>query len=159
MLKFLTSHCPDIKDVFKNALENNKLTAPSIQKDITNACAVVTANAISLELGDEVFSILVVEARDISNKEQMAVVLRFVDKKSCVVERFVGIVHVTDTSAVPLKAAIESLLATYGLNITRIRGQGYDGASNMRVEFNGLKSLLLAENKSAYFVHCFAHQL
>ncbi|XP_074324622.1 uncharacterized protein LOC141661498 isoform X1 [Apium graveolens] len=57
------------------------------------------------------------------------------------------------------RAAIESLLETYGLSITRIRGQGYDGASNMRGEFNGLKSLLLAENKSAHFVHCFAHQL
>ncbi|XP_074377761.1 uncharacterized protein LOC141719284 [Apium graveolens] len=69
VLKFLTSHSPDIKDVFKNAPENNKLTAPSIQKDITNACAVVTSNAISLELGDGVFSILVDKARDISNKE------------------------------------------------------------------------------------------
>nr|XP_017248635.1 PREDICTED: zinc finger MYM-type protein 1-like [Daucus carota subsp. sativus] len=129
VLKFLTNHSSDIKDVFKNAPENNKLTAPSIQKDITNACAVITANAISLELGDELFSILVDEARDISNKEQMDVVLRFVDKKGCVVERFVGIVHVTDTSAVSLKAAIVSLLATYGLSITRIRGQGYDGAT------------------------------
>ncbi|KAL8126708.1 hypothetical protein AgCh_013833 [Apium graveolens] len=159
VLKFLTSHSPDIKDVFNNSPENNKLTAPAIQKDITNACTIVTANAISLELGDRVFSILVDEARDISNKEQMAVVLRFVDKRGCVVEMFVGIVHVTNTTAVSLKAAIESLLATYGLSITRIRGQGYDGASNMRGEFNGLKSLLLAENKSAHFVHCFAHQL
>ncbi|XP_074377760.1 uncharacterized protein LOC141719283 [Apium graveolens] len=89
----------------------------------------------------------------------MAVVLRFMDKRGCVVERFVGIVHVTDTTAVSLKATIESILATYGLSITRIRGQGYDGASNMMGEFNGLKSLLLAENKSAHFVHCFAHQL
>ncbi|XP_074346348.1 uncharacterized protein LOC141685125 [Apium graveolens] len=157
--KFLTSHSPDIKDVFKNALKNNKLIAPSIQKDIMNACAVVTANAISLELGDEVFSILVDEARDISNKEQMVVVLFFMDKRGCVVERFVGIVHVTDTTVVSLKAAIESLLEIYGLSITRIRGQGYDGASNMRGEFNGTKILLLAENKSVHFVHWFAHQL
>ncbi|CAN1214974.1 Zinc finger MYM-type protein 1 [Linum perenne] len=41
----------------------------------------------------------------------------------------------------------------------RIRGQGYDGASNMKGEINGLKSLILAENPSAHYVHCFAHQL
>jgi hypothetical protein len=29
----------------------------------------------------------------------------------------------------------------------------------MRGEFNGLKSLILRENSSAYYVHCFAHQL
>ena len=29
----------------------------------------------------------------------------------------------------------------------------------MRGEFNGLKSKILQENRSAYYVHCFAHQL
>ncbi|KAF8113626.1 hypothetical protein N665_0047s0033 [Sinapis alba] len=35
----------------------------------------------------------------------------------------------------------------------------YDGASNMKREFNGLRSLILKESRSAYYVHCFAHQL
>ncbi|XP_062085725.1 uncharacterized protein LOC133791830 [Humulus lupulus] len=38
-------------------------------------------------------------------------------------------------------------------------GQGYDGASNMQGEFSGLKTLILNENPSAFYVHCFAHQL
>ena len=29
----------------------------------------------------------------------------------------------------------------------------------MRGEFNGLKSLVLNDNKSAFYVHCFAHKL
>ena len=29
----------------------------------------------------------------------------------------------------------------------------------MRGELNGLKTLILKENPSAYYVHCFAHQL
>jgi len=32
-------------------------------------------------------------------------------------------------------------------------------ASNMRGAFNGLESLIMRENSSAYYVHCFAHQL
>ncbi|KAL6520369.1 hypothetical protein OROMI_032549 [Orobanche minor] len=43
--------------------------------------------------------------------------------------------------------------------MSQIRGQGYDGASNMRGELNGLKALILKENSSARYVHCFAHQL
>ncbi|XP_028117728.1 zinc finger MYM-type protein 1-like [Camellia sinensis] len=39
------------------------------------------------------------------------------------------------------------------------QGQGYDEASNMQGEFNGLKTLILKENPCAYYVHCFAHQL
>ncbi|XP_020979414.1 zinc finger MYM-type protein 1-like [Arachis ipaensis] len=37
--------------------------------------------------------------------------------------------------------------------------EGYDGATNMQGEFNGLKSLILKENACAFYVHCFAHQL
>lgn len=47
----------------------------------------------------------------------------------------------------------------HGLCISRLRGQGYDGASNMRGELNGLKTLIMEENESAFYVHCFAHQL
>ncbi|KAE8725557.1 hypothetical protein F3Y22_tig00008468pilonHSYRG00005 [Hibiscus syriacus] len=88
------------------------------------------------------------ESSDVSKKEQMAMVLRYVDRLGVVNERFIGVVHVTDTSSLTLKAAIDS-----------VRGQGYDGASNMCGEFNGLKALIIRDNKSAYYVHCFAHQL
>ncbi|XP_047270489.1 uncharacterized protein LOC124899598 [Capsicum annuum] len=40
-----------------------------------------------------------------------------------------------------------------------MRGQGYDGASNMQGEMNDLKALILQETPSAYCIHCFAHQL
>nr|XP_034918724.1 uncharacterized protein LOC118052019 [Populus alba] len=40
-----------------------------------------------------------------------------------------------DTTASSLKAAIEALFSKHGLSISRLRGQGYDGASNMR-DFN-----------------------
>ncbi|PNX86157.1 HAT family dimerization domain containing protein [Trifolium pratense] len=43
--------------------------------------------------------------------------------------------------------------------MSSIRGQGYDGASNMRGQFGGLRTLIQKENSSAYYVHCFAHQL
>ncbi|XP_076924072.1 uncharacterized protein LOC143586397 [Bidens hawaiensis] len=43
--------------------------------------------------------------------------------------------------------------------MSKVRGQGYDGAFNMRGELNGLKQKILAENKCAFYIHCFAHQL
>ena len=138
---------------------NNKMCHSDIQKDITNACASETTNAIIKDLDNDLFSILVDESRDVSVKEQMAVVIRYVDKRGIVMERFLGIVHVVDTTALSLKAGIEYLLSRHGLSLTRIRGQGYDGASNMRGEFHGLKALILKENESAFYVHCFAHQL
>ena len=47
----------------------------------------------------------------------------------------------------------------YNLTFAMVRGQGYDGASNMKGNSNGLKKLIMDESPSAYYVHCFAHQL
>ncbi|KAK1375820.1 zinc finger MYM-type protein 1-like [Heracleum sosnowskyi] len=54
--------------------ENGKLISPDIQKDIVNAAAIETINVIIKDIGDSLFSVLVDESRDISMKEQMAVV-------------------------------------------------------------------------------------
>ncbi|KAK9047973.1 hypothetical protein SSX86_033065 [Deinandra increscens subsp. villosa] len=147
------------KVTLNNAPKNSQMTAPAIQKDICYCFAQEVLKMIFEELGDDVFSILVDESRDVSKKEQMAVVLRYVDKLGFVKERFIGLVHVKETTALSLKHAIDELFAHYNLSLDRVRGQGYDGASNMSGEFNGLKALILKENPSAYFVHCFAHQL
>ncbi|XP_059658681.1 uncharacterized protein LOC132305013 [Cornus florida] len=141
LLKFLANHNEDVKS------------------DIVNVVAIETINVISSDIGDELFSIMIDESRDISTKEQMAVVFRYMDMDGNVIEHFIVVEHVTSTTALSLKMAIDELFCKHELSITRLRGQGYDGASNMQGEFNGLKTLILKENKCAFYVHCFAHQL
>ena len=45
------------------------------------------------------------------------------------------------------------------MSLSYVRGQCYDGASNMQGDINGLKMLIKKESRSAYSIHCFAHQL
>ncbi|CAN1291988.1 Zinc finger MYM-type protein 1 [Linum perenne] len=127
--------------VLENAPQNQRMTSPDIQKDIVHAIASEITKEIIKDLENDFFCILVDEARDVSIKEQMAIVLRFVDRNGSVVERFLN--------------EIEAMLVKNGLSLSRIRGQGYDGASNMKGEINVLKSLILAENPSAHYVHYF----
>ncbi|XP_044348017.1 zinc finger MYM-type protein 1 [Triticum aestivum] len=89
----------------------------------------------------------------------MTVVIRFVDKPGFTRERFLDIVHVSDTSSTTLKEKLSSVLAQHGLVVNNIRGQGYDGASNMRGEWNGLQAKFMEECPYAYYIHYFAHQL
>ncbi|XP_019155155.1 PREDICTED: uncharacterized protein LOC109152027 [Ipomoea nil] len=133
LLKFLADNNEDVgRAVMRNAPENHQMTSPYIQKDIVNAIASETTEMIINDLGGELFGIIVDESRDISVKEQMIVFIRYVDSSGHIIERLLGITHVRDTTSMSLKVAIENLLTRHGLSISRIRGQGYDGASNMR---------------------------
>ncbi|XP_031252129.1 zinc finger MYM-type protein 1-like [Pistacia vera] len=76
-----------------------------------------------------------------------------------VIEHFLGVEHVTSTTTLSLKATLDNFFSRHGLSFSRLLGQGYDGASNMQGEFNGLKTLVLKDNRCAYYIHCFAHQL
>ncbi|CAN1829942.1 Zinc finger MYM-type protein 1 [Linum perenne] len=160
LLKFYSRGREHIESVvMQNAPKNLQMTYPDIQKDIVHALAAETTKLVVKDIGDNVFYILVDKARDVSIKEQMAMVLRYVDKTGSVVERFLGISHVANTKALTLRNEIESMLLKHGLSFKKIRGQGYDGASNMKGEINGLKTLILLKTSSAYYIHCFAHQL
>ncbi|XP_010694527.1 uncharacterized protein LOC104907311 [Beta vulgaris subsp. vulgaris] len=136
------------------------MTSPKIQKDIINCCAKETTKCIIEELGHDYFGILANESSDVSQKEQLALLLQYVDRKfEKVVERFSGIIHVGDTTALSLKEEFMTLLMDHSLRPSMIRGQGYDGDSNMKGEINGLKTLIMNDTPRAYYVLYFAHQL
>jgi hypothetical protein len=160
LLKWLASNYEEVdKVVLKNAPANCTLTSPEILKEIIQSCAIETRRKIIEELGANHYAILADEASDVSHKQQLALCLRYVDKMGRPVEHFLGLAHLEDTTSLSLKEAIQSLLVGQHLTLDQIRGQGYDGASNMRGEIKGLKTLFLKESPVAYYVHCFAHQL
>ncbi|XP_042415036.1 zinc finger MYM-type protein 1-like [Zingiber officinale] len=158
-LDVLTMYNDELSKAIAKAPKNAKYTSHDIQKQILHVLSVRVKNTIREEIGVAKYCIIVDEARDESKREQMSIVLRFVDSNGFIQERFFGLVHVSDTAALTLKDAIYSALAHYNLDVQNIRGQGYDGASNMRGEFNGLQALIIKDCKSAYYVHCFAHRL
>jgi len=47
----------------------------------------------------------------------MSIVLHYIDKNGRVIERFLGLVHVLDTSAISLKLALESLFSKHSLSL------------------------------------------
>nr|GEU93036.1 zinc finger MYM-type protein 1-like [Tanacetum cinerariifolium] len=145
--------------VLENAPYNAKYTSGLIQKEILSIIANNVRKHIRKEVGDSFFFIMVDEARDELEEEQMAIVLRFVDKDGFIRERFLDLVHVYDTMAVTLKANLWEQLLNYEFDISKIRGQGYDGASNMKGEWNGLQALVAKDCLYAYYVHCFAYRV
>ncbi|MCI26072.1 zinc finger MYM-type protein 1-like, partial [Trifolium medium] len=89
----------------------------------------------------------------------MAVMLRFLNDKGKFMERFLALHHVKGTTSEALKEALYGILDRHTLSISRIQEQGYDGALNMRVGFNGLQRKILDENPYAFSIHCYPHRL
>ncbi|XP_076946653.1 uncharacterized protein LOC143618251 [Bidens hawaiensis] len=95
----------------------------------------------------------------------MAIILRFVDAKGMIRERFLDLVHVHDTLSATLKTSLFRQLLHYEFDVKKIRwsiqvsSKRYDGASNMRGEWNGLQARVRKDCRYAYYVHCFAHRL
>ena len=105
-------------------------------------------NKIHHDVENFKFYIIIDEARDESKKEQMVIVLRYVDNGGFIWECFFD-----------LKKEISCILSRHCLDIQNIHGQGYDGANNMRGEWNCFQALFLNDCPYAYYVHYFAHQL
>ncbi|XP_071701334.1 uncharacterized protein [Rutidosis leptorrhynchoides] len=160
LMKLIASYNKEVdKVVLENAPKNATYTSPDVQKEILQIFATNVQQKIRDEIGNAKFCLIVDECRDESKKEQMAIVVRFVDQDGYIKERFLDLVHVKDTSALTLKNEILASFSFHKLDVQDIRGQGYDGASNMRGEWKGLQALILKECPYAYYIHCFAHQL
>ncbi|KAK3212732.1 hypothetical protein Dsin_017438 [Dipteronia sinensis] len=67
------------KVVLYNAAQNAKYTSPKIQQELLKILVNSVSDKIRVQIGDVKFCILVDEAVDESNKEQMAIILRYVN--------------------------------------------------------------------------------
>ncbi|XP_023875743.1 uncharacterized protein LOC111988194 [Quercus suber] len=159
ILDLVVSYNEYVAEAIEKAPKNASYKSPKIQKEILHVFSNKVKKAIREEIGDAKFCLIVDEGRDESMKEQMAIVIRFVDKDGLVREPFFGVVHVPNTTALTLKDEIYYILSHHSLDIQDIRRQGYDGASNMRGEWNRLKALVSNDCSYAYYIHCFAHRL
>ncbi|KAI3450188.1 hypothetical protein Pfo_006853 [Paulownia fortunei] len=156
IMKHTASYNDEVRSIIlENAPQNVSYTFPQIQKEILSLYASRIQRFIREEIGDAKYYLIVDESRDKSKREQMAIVLRFVDKECFIWEKFFDVVHIEDTKASTLKREISSIISHNNLIIQNIRGQGYDSASTMREEWNGLQALFLNECPYAYYCYTY----
>ena len=98
------------------------------------------------------------ECTDVANKEQFTICIRWVDGDLQDHEDFIGLYEV-DISADVLVDKIRDALVRMHVNISKCRGQCYDGASNMRGSRNGVAAQICSEEKRAIYTHCYGHAL
>ncbi|XP_028077241.1 uncharacterized protein LOC114279217 [Camellia sinensis] len=100
LLAFYNANVADV--VLHKAPHNASYYSRQIQKEILSIFFDKIQRFVCEEIDEAKCCIIVDKAGDESKKEQMAIVLRFVDKDGFIKERFFDIVHVSDTTSATL---------------------------------------------------------
>ena len=145
-----------------HAAHNAVYTSPRIQNEI----AAVLGDSIRKTILGRVktakfFSVIADEVTDISNKEQMSLVLRYVDPVAEVIkEDFIDFIECdTGVTGEALSQKIIGRLQALDLDLQYLRGQGYDEASNMSGATRGAAAIISRQYLAALYFHCSSHVL
>ncbi len=97
------------------------------------------------------------EATDASNREQLSIVLRFVDAELNAREEFLGFAECDSgvTGEALVGTIINSLENKWQLNVQKLCGQAYDGAGAMAGK-NRVAARIIPK---ALYTHCSSHVL
>ena len=114
------------------------------------------------------FSVIMDTTQDISKRDQFSQVYRYVTiqrdennnaKDILINKAFLGFEETADTSACELQKKILDSIPSNGFDLSKCRGQGYDGASNMSGVYSGVQARIKEMEPLAKYVHCAAHNL
>ena len=159
--QLLLLRCDDFPAISK-FLERKQLkyTSPEVQNEFLSIMANQILRDIAASLHAAVFyTVMVDETTDAANKEQVVIVVRWVDDAFNAHEDFIGLYVTGSTNAQALVAIIKDTLLRLNLNLGNCRGQCYDGASTMSGLRNGVAKLILDEEPKALYTHCYGHAL
>lgn len=105
--------------------------------------------------GSPFHTIIVDKTADISNKEQLTLVVRWVDENF---EVF-GMYSLQATTADSIVSAITDALLRFQISISKVWGQCYDGCSTMAGARGGVAAKIQQIEPRAVFTHCCGHSL
>ena len=150
-----------LKSHFDSSAKNATYRSKTTQNKLVKICGDQVTETIRKEINESVFySVLADEASDCSRKEQLALIIRYIDRENRINERFLRFIHCDNgLSGEKLAEKIVTSLKSIGLPLENCRGQGYDGAAAMSSLRKGVAGNILNQNPKAFYSHCASHRL
>ena len=144
---------PVFAEYIENGARNCTYLSNRAQNDLIHAMGdLVLRNIV------EDATVMMDKTTDVSGKEQTSIMIRFVDLED-IQERLIDLSTVCRTDSETLFKLLKDTLMSHGLNLSQVRGQCYDGASNMSGRHHGLQARVKLESPKVVYVHCYAHCL
>ena len=139
LLRYRAIGDEELRKSITNAPKNLLLTSWRVQNELIHMCGQAIQEDIVTEVKDSgVFSVIADETTDKGVREQLAIVIRYVSSKGTVREDLISLLNPTETTGSALADAILGSIQDIGLSVEQLRGQGYDGGSNMSGRMKGV---------------------
>ncbi|KAF3859013.1 hypothetical protein F7725_021412 [Dissostichus mawsoni] len=151
MIELLACYDPVLKELVERPQGSVKYLSPAVQNEIIYLIAKRA-----------------VRHSNISKRDQISQVYRYVTiqrdendnaKDILINEAFLGFVETVDMSACELQKKILDGIESNGFDLSKCRGQGYDGAANMSGVYSGVQARIMEMEPLAKYVHSAAHNL
>ena len=164
LVDLLSQYSTDLNTHLQSASRNARYLSPKIQNDFIAINADLIRKSVVDECNRSLFwSVMLDEATDVVSTEQLSICVRYVretDHGLEVCEEFLGFCAIARADAQTITSTVDSFLRQCGLNMVRLVGKGFDGASTMSGHVSGVSVQLQELHPTArYFTHCRNHAL
>lgn len=139
-----------------------KGTSKTVQNELLDCMLSVLRDRILEEVKQsDYIAIQADETTDICTQCQLVLVLRYIDSRNNIKERFFEFIALPNATADTIATALLERLSTIlpAGQEQKLIAQAYDGAAVMRGATGGVQRKVQDVYGSAYYVHCYAHQL
>ena len=161
LLKLLATH----DDVLRNhlqapAMRNATYISPRTQNDLIEVMGEQIFQGIVDDVNASPFYSILADEVTSHNVEHLAVCIRFLDcKQKDIREEFLTFVPLERITGEAISQAILQFLQESKIPTSNMRGQGYDGASNMSSNAVGVQARIKQVAPLATYIHCSGHSL
>ncbi|XP_063215616.1 zinc finger MYM-type protein 1-like [Bacillus rossius redtenbacheri] len=140
---------------------NAMYISPTVQNELLSLIGKqIQENVLERIKKAKFFTVLGDKTTDISYVEQFSLCVRYVDIDLIDIrEDFLTFVPVYDVTGAGIASTIKTELLKLGLEMTNLRGQGYDGAGAMSGHLNGVQAIIRKDCPKALYTHCSSHVL
>ena len=150
-----------LRDHLQRAARNATYTSPDTQNQLINILGDQICDTILKKVcSSHCYTVIADKVTDCSNKEQLSLVLRYVDPETSFIQE--DLVTFLECDSGTTGEALADLIlgfVTNHLDPSKMRGQAYDGASNMSGKRSGTAARISSHYPLALYTHCASHSL
>lgn len=144
-------------------ISDNPRNAKYTHHDVQNELIEIMANMVREQISSEIeeaglFALIVDESKDVSKKEQVSVVARYLHNDAAL-EEFLHFTPADGLDADSLLKTIKLTLNKCNIDHNTCVAQCYDGAAVMSGCHNGVAEKFRKDVPQALYIHCHAHRL